>query len=57
MPEPTRWGLTLPFAGEPLAATGRLVRRAGAAGRDDLWSGDAVDPMVDAWRDGDRTEA
>ena len=44
MPEPTRWGLTLPFAGVPLAATEPLVRRAEAAGWDDLWSGDTSGP-------------
>jgi probable F420-dependent oxidoreductase len=35
-----RWGLTLPFAGVPLSATEPLVRRAEAAGWDDLWTGD-----------------
>jgi probable F420-dependent oxidoreductase len=35
-----RWGLTLPFAGVPLAAHEPLVRRAEAAGYDDLWTGD-----------------
>jgi len=40
----TRWGLTLPFAGVPLAATEPLVRRAEAAGWDDLWSGDTNGP-------------
>jgi probable F420-dependent oxidoreductase len=35
-----RWGLTLPFGGVPLAATEPLVRRAEAAGWDDLWTGD-----------------
>jgi probable F420-dependent oxidoreductase len=44
MTEPTRWGLTLPFAGVPLAATEPLVRRAEAAGWDDLWSGDTSGP-------------
>jgi probable F420-dependent oxidoreductase len=44
MPEPTRWGLTLPFAGGPLAATEPLVRRAEQAGWDDLWSGDTSGP-------------
>lgn len=39
-----RWGLTLPFAGLPLAATEPLVRRAEAAGYDDLWSGEANGP-------------
>jgi probable F420-dependent oxidoreductase len=37
MPEP-RWGLTLPFPGVPLAEHEPLVRRAEAAGFDDLWS-------------------
>src|SRR5215217_7002833 len=40
MPKPTRWGLTLPFGGVPLAATEPLVRRAEAAGWDDFWTGD-----------------
>jgi probable F420-dependent oxidoreductase len=40
----TRWGLTLPFAGVPLAATEPLVRRAEAAGWDDLWTGDTNGP-------------
>jgi probable F420-dependent oxidoreductase len=44
MPEPTRWGLTLPFAGVPLAATEPLVRRAEAAGWDDFWTGDTSGP-------------
>src|SRR5919107_5335544 len=45
MPEPpTRWGLTLPFAGVPLAATEPLLRRAEAAGWDDLWTGDTNGP-------------
>jgi len=35
-----RWGLTLPFAGIPLAAHEPLVRRAEAAGYDDLWTGE-----------------
>lgn len=39
MPE-LRWGLTLPFAGVPLAAHEPLVRRAEAAGYDDLWTGE-----------------
>jgi probable F420-dependent oxidoreductase len=33
-----RWGLTIPFAGVPLAEHEPLVRRAEAAGYDDLWS-------------------
>jgi probable F420-dependent oxidoreductase len=44
MTESTRWGLTLPFAGVPLAATEPLVRRAEAAGWDDLWTGDTSGP-------------
>jgi alkanesulfonate monooxygenase SsuD/methylene tetrahydromethanopterin reductase-like flavin-dependent oxidoreductase (luciferase family) len=39
-----RWGLTLPFAGVPLAQTEPLVRRAEATGWDDLWSGDTNGP-------------
>jgi probable F420-dependent oxidoreductase len=39
-----RWGLTLPFAGVPLAATEPLVRQAEAAGWDDLWTGDTNGP-------------
>jgi probable F420-dependent oxidoreductase len=39
-----RWGLTLPFAGVPLAAHEPLVRRAEAAGYDDLWSGETNGP-------------
>jgi probable F420-dependent oxidoreductase len=39
-----RWGLTLPFAGVPLAATEPLVRRAEAVGWDDLWTGDTSGP-------------
>jgi probable F420-dependent oxidoreductase len=38
------WGLTLPFAGVPLAATEPLVRQAEAAGWDDLWTGDTNGP-------------
>jgi probable F420-dependent oxidoreductase len=37
-----RWGLTLPFAGVPLADHEPLVRRAEAAGYDDLWSAEAT---------------
>jgi len=37
MPD-TRWGLTIPFTGVPLAAHEPLIRRAEAAGYDDLWS-------------------
>jgi probable F420-dependent oxidoreductase len=39
-----RWGLTLPFAGVPLAAHEPLVRRAEAAGYDDLWTGETNGP-------------
>jgi probable F420-dependent oxidoreductase len=39
-----RWGLTLPFAGVPLSATEPLVRRAEAAGWDDLWTGETNGP-------------
>jgi probable F420-dependent oxidoreductase len=39
-----RWGLTLPFPGVPLSATEPLVRRAEAAGWDDLWTGDTNGP-------------
>jgi probable F420-dependent oxidoreductase len=35
-----RWGLTLPFAGLPLAEHEPLVRRAEAAGYTDLWTGE-----------------
>ena len=35
-----RWGLTLPFAGVPLAEHEPLVRRAEAAGYTDLWTGE-----------------
>ena len=39
-----RWGLTVPFAGVPLHETELLVRRAEAAGWDDLWSADTNGP-------------
>jgi probable F420-dependent oxidoreductase len=39
-----RWGLTLPFAGVPLSVTEPLVRRAEAAGWDDLWTGETNGP-------------
>jgi probable F420-dependent oxidoreductase len=39
-----RWGLTLPFAGVPLAAHEPLVRRAEAVGYDDLWTGETNGP-------------
>jgi probable F420-dependent oxidoreductase len=37
-----RWGLTLPFAGVPLADHEPLIRQAEAAGYDDLWSAEAT---------------
>jgi probable F420-dependent oxidoreductase len=39
MPD-TRWGLTVPFAGMPLADHGDVLRRAEAEGYDDFWTGD-----------------
>jgi probable F420-dependent oxidoreductase len=36
----TRWGLTVPFTGVPLADHFDLYRRAEALGYDDLWSGE-----------------
>jgi probable F420-dependent oxidoreductase len=39
-----RWGLTVPFAGVPLADHEPLVRRAEAAGYDDLWTGETNGP-------------
>jgi probable F420-dependent oxidoreductase len=39
-----RWGLTLPFAGVPLAAHEPLVRQAEAEGYDDLWTGETSGP-------------
>jgi probable F420-dependent oxidoreductase len=39
-----RWGLTLPFAGVPLRDHGPLLRRAEAAGYDDLWTGETAGP-------------
>jgi probable F420-dependent oxidoreductase len=39
MPD-TRWGLTVPFAGLPLADHADLFRRAEAGGYDDFWTGD-----------------
>jgi len=39
-----RWGLTLPFAGVPLAEHEPLVRRAEAAGYHDLWTGETNGP-------------
>jgi probable F420-dependent oxidoreductase len=35
---PTRWGMTVPFAGVPLARHADLYRRVEALGYDDLWS-------------------
>jgi probable F420-dependent oxidoreductase len=61
MPESPRWGLTLPFAGVPLAATEPFVRRAEAAGWNDLWTGDTNGPdgftplaLASGWTDGTR---
>jgi len=58
VPDSPRWGLTLPFAGVPLARTEPLVRRAEAAGWDDLWTGDTSGPdgftplaLAAAWTD------
>jgi probable F420-dependent oxidoreductase len=50
MPD-TRWGLTVPFAGLPLADHADLFRRAEAAGYDDFWTGetngaDGFTPLV-----------
>ncbi len=39
-----RWGLTLPFAGTPLADHEALVKGAEAAGYTDLWSGETSGP-------------
>lgn len=39
-----RWGLTLPFAGVPLRDHAPLLRRAEAAGYDDLWTGETAGP-------------
>ncbi|HSD81795.1 MAG TPA: LLM class F420-dependent oxidoreductase [Solirubrobacteraceae bacterium] len=43
MPD-VRWGLTLPFAGVPLRDHAPLLRRAEAAGYDDLWTGETAGP-------------
>ena len=43
MPD-VRWGLTLPFAGVPLREHADLMRRAEAAGYDDLWTGETAGP-------------
>src|SRR4051794_37318946 len=43
MPD-VRWGLTLPFAGVPLHQHPDLMRRAEAAGYDDLWTGETAGP-------------
>jgi probable F420-dependent oxidoreductase len=58
VPDSPRWGLTLPFAGVPLARTEPLVRRAEAAGWDDLWTGDTSGPdgftplaLAAAWKE------
>jgi probable F420-dependent oxidoreductase len=37
-----RWGLTIPFSGVPLAEHGALLRRAEAAGYDDLWTAETA---------------
>jgi probable F420-dependent oxidoreductase len=39
-----RWGLTLPLPGLTLAAHGKLVKRAEAAGYTDFWSGETNGP-------------
>jgi probable F420-dependent oxidoreductase len=39
-----RWGLTVPFAGVPLAESRPLFEQAEANGYDDLWSGDTAGP-------------
>jgi hypothetical protein len=52
VPDSPRWGLTLPFAGVPPARIEPLVRRAEAAGWDDL-----SPVLVDASRGGDRKGA
>jgi probable F420-dependent oxidoreductase len=60
MPE-LRWGLTLPFAGVPLAAHEPFVRRAEELGYDDLWTGETNGPdgftplaLAAAWTSGMR---
>ena len=40
----SRWGLTLPLPGTPLAAHEELVKRAEAAGYTDFWSGETNGP-------------
>jgi probable F420-dependent oxidoreductase len=54
----TRWALTVPFTGFPLAQQRPLVERAEAAGFDDLWSGETAGPdgftplaLAAAWTD------
>lgn len=42
MRRPRRWGLTVPFAGVPLAEHPALCRQAERAGYDDLWSGETA---------------
>jgi probable F420-dependent oxidoreductase len=37
-----RWGLTIPFSGVPLGEHGDLLRRAEAAGYDDLWTAETA---------------
>ncbi len=44
VPDSPRWGLTIPFTGVPLAEHEPLLRRAEAAGWDDLWSADTTGP-------------
>jgi probable F420-dependent oxidoreductase len=44
VPDSPRWGLTFPFTGLPLAEHEPLLRRAEAAGWDDLWSADTTGP-------------
>jgi probable F420-dependent oxidoreductase len=57
----SRWGLTLPLPGTPLAAHEELVKRAEAAGYTDLWSGETNGPdgfsplaLSAAWTEGMR---
>src|SRR3954451_17461489 len=42
MGRPRRWGLTVPFAGVPLAEHPNLYAQAERAGYDDLWSGETA---------------
>jgi probable F420-dependent oxidoreductase len=57
----SRWGLTLPLPGLPLAEHEELVRRAEAAGYTDLWSGETNGPdgftplaLAASWTEGAR---